>query len=138
MRLRNMLKICLVFLKSEPQYAHKHSAYRKNQSNANACKRDAFDNQGFKNYAWVNVCSMLSIIISSEKNECLESNGNCTHVCVDEVGGYRCYCLPGYRLNSNGRTCEGERKFIGRNICTLACRIVWGIRTTGGVGCITC
>ena len=30
MRLRNMLKICLVFLKSEPQYAYKCYAYKNN------------------------------------------------------------------------------------------------------------
>ena len=29
MRLRNMLKICLVFWKSEPQYAYKRYAYEK-------------------------------------------------------------------------------------------------------------
>ena len=29
MRLRNMLKICLVFCKSEPRYAYKHYAYKK-------------------------------------------------------------------------------------------------------------
>ena len=29
MRLRNMLKICLVFWESEPQYAHKRYAYKK-------------------------------------------------------------------------------------------------------------
>ena len=29
MRLRNMLKICLVFWKSEPQYAYKLHAYKK-------------------------------------------------------------------------------------------------------------
>ena len=30
MRLRNMLKICLVFCKFEPQYAYKRYAYKKN------------------------------------------------------------------------------------------------------------
>ena len=29
MRLSNMLKICLVFWKSEPQFAYKHYAYKK-------------------------------------------------------------------------------------------------------------
>ena len=29
MRPRNMLKICLVYWKSEPQYAYKHYAYKK-------------------------------------------------------------------------------------------------------------
>ena len=30
MRLRNMLRICLVFWKSEPKYAYKRYAYKKN------------------------------------------------------------------------------------------------------------
>ena len=30
MRLKNMLKICLGFWKSEPQYAYKRYAYKKN------------------------------------------------------------------------------------------------------------
>ena len=30
MRLRNMLRICLAFWKSEPQYANKRYAYKKN------------------------------------------------------------------------------------------------------------
>ena len=30
MRLKNMLKICLAFRKSEPQYAYKRYAYKKN------------------------------------------------------------------------------------------------------------
>ena len=29
MRLRNMLKICIVFWESEPQYAYKRYAYKK-------------------------------------------------------------------------------------------------------------
>ena len=29
MKLRNMLKLCLVFWKSEPQYAYKRYAYKK-------------------------------------------------------------------------------------------------------------
>ena len=33
MRLRNMLRICLVFWKSEPQYAYKRYAYKKTYTN---------------------------------------------------------------------------------------------------------
>ena len=36
MRLRNMLKICLVFWKSEPQYAYKLYAYKKKTCMAGA------------------------------------------------------------------------------------------------------
>ena len=37
MRLRNMFKICLVFWKSEPQYAYKHYAYKKNMYGFKLC-----------------------------------------------------------------------------------------------------
>ena len=39
MRLRNMLKICLVFCKSEPRYAYKRYAYKKNRLVQNAGRR---------------------------------------------------------------------------------------------------
>ena len=37
MRLRNILKTCLVFWKSEPQYAYKRYAYKKNMYARRVC-----------------------------------------------------------------------------------------------------
>ena len=39
-------------------------------------------------------------------NECLDRNGDCEHECVNESGGYRCSCRPGYVLRPDNRTCE--------------------------------
>ena len=43
-----------------------------------------------------------------DTNECLTNNGGCHHNCHDSDGSYSCSCNNGYRLNSNGYTCEGR------------------------------
>ena len=43
-----------------------------------------------------------------DTNECLTNNGGCHHNCHNSVGSYSCSCNNGYRLNSNGYTCEGR------------------------------
>ena len=44
MRLRNMLKICLVFCKSEPQYAYKRYAYK---------KKHVYQNEETISFGWI-------------------------------------------------------------------------------------
>lgn len=41
-------------------------------------------------------------------NECLHKNGNCSQICINWNGGFKCSCSAGYRLNADGRTCYGE------------------------------
>ncbi|KAJ8358583.1 hypothetical protein SKAU_G00151080, partial [Synaphobranchus kaupii] len=36
---------------------------------------------------------------------CLESDHGCEHICESTPGSYHCECLPGYRLNEDGKTC---------------------------------
>ncbi|XP_049287356.1 low-density lipoprotein receptor 1 isoform X1 [Anopheles funestus] len=38
------------------------------------------------------------------KNECLQSNGGCSQLCVDTPAGFYCDCKPGFKLADN-RTC---------------------------------
>ena len=45
-------------------------------------------------------------------NECSVSNGGCEYKCVNEIGSYRCECLPGFRLRSDGLSCESEYQLI--------------------------
>ena len=44
----------------------------------------------------------------SDINECLANNGGCHHDCHNSDGSYSCSCNDGYRLNSDGHTCEGR------------------------------
>lgn len=45
---------------------------------------------------------------SADIDECQNSNGGCSHTCVNLIGTYRCQCPSGYALLANGRTCQGE------------------------------
>ncbi|KAG8232307.1 hypothetical protein J437_LFUL018286 [Ladona fulva] len=39
-------------------------------------------------------------------NECLDNNGDCEHLCINEQGGYRCECDDGWKLQRDNRTCQ--------------------------------
>lgn len=39
-------------------------------------------------------------------NECLNSNHNCSEICVNTEGSYTCSCSSGKLLSSDGKTCE--------------------------------
>ena len=38
-------------------------------------------------------------------NECFVDNGNCSHICVNDLPGYHCECGSGDLLHPNGLTC---------------------------------
>jgi hypothetical protein len=46
-------------------------------------------------------------IFHSDINECNENTDACDHLCSNTVGSYTCNCRTGYRLASNGLTCNG-------------------------------
>ena len=49
----------------------------------------------------------MSII--SDIDECAEGSDECDEHCYNTVGSYSCNCTgPGYRLHSDGTTCQGE------------------------------
>ena len=43
-------------------------------------------------------------------NECTEGTAGCAHECNNTIGSYICSCDEGYRLESDGRTCNGKSK----------------------------
>lgn len=48
-----------------------------------------------------------SYCIHSDINECMENTDACDHLCSNTVGSYTCRCHTGYRLASDGLTCNG-------------------------------
>ena len=50
------------------------------------------------------------VIFSHEDvDECASDTDNCQHNCHNNVGSYTCTCMSGYRLNSDGRQCDGKQ-----------------------------
>lgn len=48
-------------------------------------------------------------IIILDENECEDgNNGGCDHYCLNTVGSRQCSCKTGYRLNTDGRSCDRE------------------------------
>ena len=44
---------------------------------------------------------------STDIDECREDTDNCAQQCSNTVGSYVCSCSAGYRLASNGYSCNG-------------------------------
>ncbi|KAJ7372937.1 hypothetical protein OS493_015393 [Desmophyllum pertusum] len=54
-------------------------------------------------------------------DECLSSNGFCTHQCVNTAGSYRCECSTGFYLDSNGRSCSDYPDCLLSHGCQHTC-----------------
>ncbi|XP_051563039.1 matrilin-4-like isoform X13 [Myxocyprinus asiaticus] len=53
---------------------------------------------------------------------CLESDHGCEHICESSPGSYQCLCLPGYRLNEDGKTCKSiDLCAEGKHDCEQVC-----------------
>ena len=60
----------------------------------------------------------LCLCSHADIDECTLDYHVCADNCHNSVGSYSCSCDAGYRLNSDGRNCDGEyRKTWGSNIC---------------------
>lgn len=45
----------------------------------------------------------------TDVDECEEQSSCCEQDCSNYPGGYECYCSAGYRLNSDGCSCDGTQ-----------------------------
>lgn len=52
-------------------------------------------------------CYQLSFWLL-DVNECMDLENECTQLCNNYIGGYRCFCRPGYILDSDKHTCQGN------------------------------
>jgi len=57
------------------------------------------------------------VCIVAAADACLESNGGCSHSCIDIYIGHICTCPQGYQLAHDGRICEGT-VYASTSCCT--------------------
>ena len=53
------------------------------------------------------IINVSSTFFHADINECTEQSDRCAQTCINSVGSYTCTCTSGYRLSSNGYTCNG-------------------------------
>ena len=49
---------------------------------------------------------------TTDINECLFSNGNCSQACTNTNGSYFCSCQNGYMLSDDSMTCNGKYSLL--------------------------
>ena len=45
-------------------------------------------------------------------DECRENTDGCSQICTNTIGSYRCSCNSGYRLGTDGHTCNGIQHYF--------------------------
>ena len=58
----------------------------------------------------VHCCGFIvNVVYNSEIDidECTETSVDCEQLCSNTIGSYNCGCRSGYRLDSDGYTCNG-------------------------------
>ena len=60
---------------------------------------------------------MVTILLDID--ECAEGIDSCDQTCTNTLGSYLCSCGSGYRLASNGRTCNGKFKAFNYHLLQI-------------------
>ena len=63
---------------------------------------------------------MVLFISESDINECEEQTDRCAQNCINSAGSYSCTCNSGYRLQSNGFSCNGKFKVVSAVLIHLS------------------
>ena len=63
---------------------------------------------------------IISCVLSLDVNECKENSSCCNQICSNKPGSYECSCRPGYKLNADNCTCEGNVVY-GKQIRVSMC-----------------
>ena len=65
-------------------------------------------------HVWL-IC-FSSRIFCLDEDECVIGNHQCSQICINTIGSYKCTCKNGFTLRSNG-DCQGEISFTYKDFC---------------------
>ena len=63
---------------------------------------------GNDDYYYLKLKPLYYFLIHPDVNECTAGIHQCAQNCHNNVGSYSCSCTSGYRLNADGRRCDGK------------------------------
>ncbi|KAK8777062.1 hypothetical protein V5799_029593 [Amblyomma americanum] len=102
------------------------------------CWSDQFQCGSHECIAWSSVCdgrtdcADFSDEGSHCEHHCATANGGCAHICRESPSGPLCSCRPGYRLNSDRKSCDDVDECLSPGHCSHFCQ-----NSKGGYKC-TC
>ena len=73
---------------------------------------DAMVHQLVSKFSMAMIETVLLIYTIIDIDECSEGIDRCAQNCHNAVGSYACSCDDGYRINEDGRTCNGKVLYI--------------------------
>ena len=56
----------------------------------------------------------------SDIKECSIGTHNCSQLCIELDGGYRCGCYDGYELEKDGIACKGIKPYVSMHVTSLS------------------
>ena len=48
----------------------------------------------------------------SDIDECVVNQGGCAHNCTNKAGSFECSCRDGWKLNADGKSCDGKTIYL--------------------------
>ena len=52
------------------------------------------------------------LLMCPDIDECAEGSDNCNQLCVDTSPGFMCDCNNGFMLDTDNKTCVGEKLLV--------------------------
>ena len=66
---------------------------------------------GLAAFVPVFVVILFVLFFSEMMDSCAKSNGGCSQLCEKVNGKIQCFCIDGYKLATDGKTCLGRIEF---------------------------
>ena len=67
---------------------------------------------------------LIAVVSISDIDECELGYNECTQLCVNFGGAYKCACEPDYQLGTDGKSCYRTSLLHSSAVLTAVCQLV--------------